>query len=152
VQITSPTMSIVPACEYWGYPLSEPTASYATISAASFAAQVITPAEFAQDQTITGLAQNPSLGYVGVEVHDCLGSTAPGVEVMANPAGSGVYYGPGETIVTSSSGQVFMYNFPPGVVTLTATPMVLGKAVSTISPYLTAGTITAVQMFPTPTQ
>jgi hypothetical protein len=45
---------------------------------------------------------------------------------------------------------VAFFNVPPGLVTLTATPMVLGKPAGQVTVSVAAGTITEPSMFPTP--
>jgi hypothetical protein len=63
-----------------------------------------------------------------------------------------VYYQVGsEAGATPQNGQATFLNVPPGLVTLTATPLALGKPSSVEVVNVVAGTFTGVYMVPTPT-
>jgi hypothetical protein len=151
-QIMSPSMSIVPYFGYTGYPLSETVSVITMANAARLAPETVTPAAFAQYQVLDGITQDPLRGFVAPQVHDCLGSPAPGVEITtdSNDHQISIFYNAGEAIASSSSGIVSIFNVPPGVVTLTATPVALRKTASVVTVNVAAGTITGASMFPTP--
>ncbi|MGO9833906.1 MAG: hypothetical protein ACLP1X_06805 [Polyangiaceae bacterium] len=152
-QITSPSMSIVPYFGYTGYPLSETVSVITMANAARLAPETATPTAFAQYQVLDGVTQDPLRGFVGPQLHDCIGSPAPGVAVTtdSNDPMVAVLYDPGsEAIASNSSGIVSIFNVPPGVVTLTATPVALHKTASVVTVNVAAGTITGAAMFPTP--
>jgi hypothetical protein len=62
------------------------------------------------------------------------------------------YYQPvgSETESTTSSGEALFFNVPPGLITLTATPVTLGEPSIQITVNVAAGTETVIKAFPTP--
>jgi hypothetical protein len=167
VQVTDPDGGRVPYFGYWGYPLSEavvdpqlgPSSPAADIVGQS--AQTLTPEELdAATGTFIGVKQDPSLGLVGAAVFDCFANPAYDVRVTIDPNGpeTSTYYGPGDAGATlrpgdpGYSGQVFLFNVPPGEHKVTARPLALeGGASSVVNIGVAAFTTTAVGMFPTST-
>ena len=150
-QITAPSMTYYPEFAYAGFPFSEPV----DVAAADLNAGVTTPGYLASNLALINVTQEPTLGWVVAVVHDCLGSQAPGVQVTTSgvgDSGMNVYYQVGsEAGATPQNGQATFLNVPPGLVTLTATPLALGKPSSVEVVNVVAGTFTGVYMVPTPT-
>jgi hypothetical protein len=150
-QISSPDKSIVPAFEYWGYPISEPVVTIPMAYASSVGAQTVTPAELAAfEEGDFGVMQDDANGYVSTFVHDCLGALSPGVEVTSDNKQLSATYSAGEVVATTSGGFAVFFNAPPGVITVTATPLATGKKASSYTLPVAKGTMTGIDMFPTP--
>jgi hypothetical protein len=152
VEITSPSMSEIPTFAYWGWPISEPVTDRASTN---LVIAVTTPDELAAELPMIDVTQDPMRGWLGGVVFDCLGSPAPGVKVTSSSNDmmiSTFYYQPvgSEVESTLSSGVAGLFNVPPGLVTLTATPVALGKQSSQITVNVQAATSTGFYMFPTP--
>jgi len=94
-------------------------------------------------------------GTVWVQVEDCLLLPAPNVVVKADglPASSVIYYAGNNPSLTPTStdftGYAFLYNVPPGVLTLHAIPSDTGIESSTATVYVRAGAMSAVWLLPT---
>ena len=153
-QSTSPANppTIVPTLDYYSFPPSEPTFMVTSMFFQTLASQVLTPDESAQYYMTFGLRQDPMRGQLAALVYDCLGSLAAGVQVRTtNLSDAGGVSVEGVTDAgTSSSGLISFDNMPPGSSTLTATPRGLGKPASVFTANVAAGTLTGVDMFPTP--
>lgn len=152
MQITSPNMTIVPAYVYSGYPVSEPSVVVPTADAPFLAPEVITPAEMAF-ATAPYEMPDTARGFVGALVLDCLGFPAPGVAVTTDstdPLVSVKYSTVADAGATPSGGLAFVYQVPPGFLTLTATPVSLGTASSLSTINVAAGTISSLPMYPAP--
>ncbi len=154
LEVTSPTMSYVPTFAYWGWPISEPVTDRS--SSPNFVVNVLTQDAWAADQAMLGLKQDPARGWIGAIVFDCLGNLAPGVHVTTSdgdsagitsfdfqPIGS-------EVEATTPGGVVIFFNVPPGLVTVSATPVALGTPSSQVTVNVAAGMETGLYMLPTP--
>ena len=53
-------------------------------------------------------------------------------------------------VATTSGGFAIFFNAPPGVITVTATPLATGKMASSYTLLVAKGTMTGIGMFPTP--
>jgi len=136
-------------------PLSEPVfSSKNSLSPQpTWGVPLITPA--AQQQNAASVGYDGGRGIKGVGMGDCLDSPANGVTIaiksrdplmtptVAQDAGSDAW----PTSVTNA--RAFFCNVPEGSFTLTAT-LPGGKQVSQTAVSTAGGTITAVQMHPTP--
>jgi hypothetical protein len=148
----------VPEYFYWGFPLSQSQFVAGQVSSGSARGiAVTTVAEFQSlSQQIAanldaGLGDTP----LGVYAVDCMHMPAAGVKVTLSPADTqtiaiqGPSLAPGDPI-TDSRGSLLFVNVPAGLLTVTATPMVLGRASGTVSARVRAGTTTTVVVGPTP--
>jgi hypothetical protein len=136
----------VPTLLYWGFPLSEATDDNNW--------KFVTPAVNQQLAATGGVTLDPMRGQITVRVFDCLPRPAPEVEVTTNITDPKMseFYGLAfnRTPPTDSSGLVFFNNVPVGPVTLTATPVALGRPSSKVAVSVRAGFDTAVEMWVTP--
>lgn len=153
VQVTSPATppSIVPTFAYWDFPVTEPVVVVTPTTALSLDVQVLTPAAYAQYQTLNGVIPDGGRGQVAAVIHDCIGSPAPGVQIAINGSPAGVSVLSATDAGTPSGGLIVFDNVPPGSITLTATPVGLGRVAAQVTLTVAAGTLTEVAMFPTPT-
>jgi hypothetical protein len=118
----------LPGQLFWGFPLSEPDFFLYGTS--------VTPASFQAIIAAENVSLDPSRSALNVVVFDCLGSQAPDVTVNVSSAD-------GETIVntanlvrsntTDSTGTLLWSNVPTGPVTVTATPMAIGRPSSIVN-------------------
>jgi hypothetical protein len=156
----------LPEYAYWDFPISE--AFFTNTDAPGLSRtqallgdpQLVTPMAQQQDTTLLGTPQQPSRGQIGAEVFDCLGSLGgrgaqvtissddPVVSAFSAMADAGVGRRIAET--APNNGRIYFQNVPPGSITLTATPLALGRPVSQVTVNVDAGTVTAVRMYPTP--
>ena len=82
---------------------------------------------------------------------DCRFQPAPGVNIhlsSTNPQTQGVSTTFMPTSTTDQTGIVLFANVPTGPLTLTATPIALGRPSSQVNVVVQAGITTVVQMFP----
>ncbi len=130
VRVSSPY--IVTTDQYWGFPLVEAQFVYDYT-------EVVTPTEFQAGWEAAKVTQDPSLGTVGVVAVDCRYQPAPGVNIhlsSTNPQTQGVSTTFMPTSTTDQTGLVLFANVPTGSLTLTATPIALGRPSSHRSPSL----------------
>jgi hypothetical protein len=141
----------VPTLYYWGFPISAPQQLFPVGIASSLA-------ELSQTTT-----SDPSLGTVEFYVYDCTPNwgNAVGVQVTLEGTDAGVrpFYFQGSVpsfTATETAGTSILLpsggflDVPPGTVTLTATPLAIGKPSSHATIEVRPGTITYVHMYPTP--
>jgi hypothetical protein len=147
---TSP-QEILPTLVYWNFPLSEPDADLVT------KIPVFMPGELDAISNAAGVTRDPSLGIIGLVALDCLGVMAPGVTFALTSGGGAdtkiVYIltqGADQLGPTDDNGAALFVNVPAGPVTVTATPIALGRVSSRASVFVRAGEITEVNMSPTP--
>jgi hypothetical protein len=160
LDLTSSNVGLYPTLVYWGFPF---------VSGLIADAIRVFPAsdwQIAAVPTINAAAGplDPSRGVVVAAVLDCFGDKARNVTVAlsgADDAGSTPYYlrspsggeyslasGPGESTDTNAA-AVFV-NVPPGLVDVIATPVSVGRPSSRASVLVRAGTLTEVNLQPTP--
>jgi hypothetical protein len=149
VQVSSP--SIVPALYFLGYSPSAPVAPVAQPYIV-----VATPAEVQSGGGL--LPPGPTWdagGWIGFEVLDCDGIGAAGVQVTAESAGptAMTYYFQGSVGSFTATETGFptlggIVNVSPGIVTLTATPLALGRPSSTGHVLVRPGTLSVLFMYP----
>jgi hypothetical protein len=149
LEVTSPDGGYVPTLVYWGFPLSEPTATVQW--------EFATPSETQQiNSAIAGVTPDPQRGSIYVAVVDCSAGYPPHVQVATDLGDAGVteiYGTTGDRTLTATdqSGLAFILNVPPtGNVRLTATPLGMDRPASVDSVQVRAGWITGIGMFPTP--
>jgi hypothetical protein len=137
----------VPSWVYYPFPVSEAT----IVLSPANSMYMDTAAEF------SGSGQDPALGSVYSVVADCLSDIAQGVKVGTSPdAGAPIYFEIAGTQVvqaaaaggTTPFGIAAFNNVPVGSLTLTATPIALGKASSHATIYVHGGGPTAVVLYP----
>ncbi len=145
-QLTSPTT--FPALYFFGYPVSEPRAPIGE------------PYAFVILTSNPQPGWDPSLGLLNALAIDCAGGAGYGVQFAIDlPDASGVipYYFDDNNKVdttlkaTTPGGAPYgggFVNVPPGTVTITATPIALGKPSSHAQVLIRAGTLTQVFLFP----
>jgi hypothetical protein len=146
---------IVPALVYWGFPTVEENAVILPMI------PLVSDAEAALIYGSAGVTRDPQRGTVGIGVLDCYGIQASGVTLTATgvddstqliylhdtaAAGSSLF-GDGPT---QSTGAALFLNVPPGTVTVTATPDVIGRAAGSISVTVRPGSYTVAGLSPTP--
>jgi hypothetical protein len=144
---------IAPAWGNSGFPQSE---SHWTIEPV-YGMLINTPAELAMNCGAIGLTCDPARSVVSMRVVDCMGNPAPDVQVALDHTdpSTTLYYGGGDA-GTSSTGLAFFINVPapatspPLNVTMTATPVALGRPASTQTFGIQAGINTQVEVCPTP--
>jgi hypothetical protein len=102
-----------------------------------------------------GTTIDPSRGILTMFAFDCGGNSSPGVSFTVtgtDDKSTLVYYSGGaftaQVNETDAHGQGGVLNVPPGVVTITATPRVLGKASSVMTVPVRAGAATFASMPP----
>jgi hypothetical protein len=149
--------SLYPTLVYWGFPLSQVHGSIADPI----------PVFSVSDWSVLGtlLSSNvatldPARGAVIGAVLDCFGTLAPGTAVaLSGPDTSGampVYFRSDFTLVggpgalTDTTGVAIFVNVPPGIVDVIATPVSIGRPSSRVSVLVKAGTVTEVNLSPTP--
>jgi hypothetical protein len=148
--ITAPTLT--PELFYWGYPLSEPTL-----------AEGIPVLSTSDTQAVVQLGESDGIpvdlrthAFVGLGVLDCMHVLAPEVGISISPmdpdGGTRVVYFkggfPSKTATqTDSSGTAVIVNVPVSdQVTITATPVALGRPSSIVSVITRPGTDTYIQL------
>jgi hypothetical protein len=133
----------VPELLFWGFPLSEAT-EYNNW-------RFVTPVVEQELEQAAGVMQDPTRGLIEARVWDCRLNIAPGVVVTADVSDAGVseFYGlPGTSKPpTDTTGLVFFDNVPAGSVTLTATPVAIGRPSSQATVLVRAGWVTDVEMW-----
>jgi hypothetical protein len=152
-QLSSP--DIVPALNYWVYPLSEAEVDY---SGALRHLDSVTPTTFSAAYAAVGLVVDPNRGSLALQIHDCLGANAPNVMLSASSGDAGTgpaVYTVGGTpsttaTATDATGVAFWLNVVPGSVDVTAIPVALGKTVSHVSVQVRTGAYTGLDLVPTP--
>jgi hypothetical protein len=136
LQVTSKTGAVVPALDFWGFPVSQATFM---------------------------IWKSDSTGVVLFYVSDCdpVLARSAGVQVSFVPSDLSVseYYAQNgnPNLMAKETDGAFnprpaggLINVQPGTVTLTATVRAIGKAFSTATVLVRAGTITYVHLFPNP--
>jgi hypothetical protein len=132
----------------WGVPLSAATFSYAS--------SLVSEATSQAGLTALGIAVDPSLGMISTQAFDCAGNPAAGVEVTTDIGDPNLQirelYGVTglKATATDSTGIALFVNVPPGVGSLTATPVAIGKPSSRQSIQVQAGTWSYMPMVVTP--
>ncbi len=151
LMLTSP--NIVPLRFFWGFALSESEVSFGGPRGGSLV--VITPSELSSILASVGVSEDPARGIVIALVRDCTSAPATGVQVTTGESDAlirALYGTTGSTAQTSTdaTGVVMFVNVPPGNLDLTATPKALGKPSSHATVPVQPGTMTWVEMPPTP--
>jgi hypothetical protein len=140
----------VPALYFIGYGVSEPVAPLAQPDV--IIAMAAGASQFSWDQT---------LGWVQAGVFDCDGAPAPGVQITIDSTdlrirqyyyqtGGGTWVPDFKGTATGSFPYGGFMNVPPGIVTLTATPLGQKKPSAQVHVLVRAGTLSNYFMFPTP--
>jgi hypothetical protein len=143
----------MPALYFIGYPVTEAQAPLAQP-----AVIILTMAEAATFFASESL--DPNLAWVQAGVFDCLGdsaadmqitidSTDPRIRQFYYQTGGGSFVPDFKAMATSGFGYGGFINVPPGVVTLTATPLGHDKPVAQVHVLAKAGTLSNYFMFPT---
>jgi hypothetical protein len=140
---------------YWGFPLTARAVEFIPDEpgGASDWVPLLTTADVTALNSLAGTTVDPSRGVVGVTLLDCEGGPAPGVKIDIGDPAIRVLYGTSFSAMLTASDSTalaFLVNVPAGAVTLTATPIALGKPSSRITVNVAASTFTEVLMFPTP--
>jgi hypothetical protein len=140
--------STYPALYFPGYPVTEPVAP------------ISNPYVFLTPTSHTPVGWDPNLGLLDAVAYDCLGTTGPGVAVTIDVDAGAVPFciesaqtlktGVNVTAATGASYGCGYMNVPPGLVTVTATPLALGRPSSRMTVVVEAGTITTVFLYPMP--
>jgi len=148
--ITAPTLT--PELFYWGYPLSEPTLG-----------EGIPVLSTNDTQSLVQLGESDGIpvdlqthAFVGLGVLDCMHALAPDVKISISPmdpdGGTRVVYEKGgvpdpTATQTDSTGTAVIVNVPVSdQVTITATPVALGRPSSIVSVITRPGTDTYIQL------
>jgi hypothetical protein len=147
VKFSSP--AIFPELQFLGYPVSEPVAPIAS------------PYVLVTATSNPPAGWDTSLGLINAVVFDCAGKAAPGVTIATDVTDAGAIPYCFESTsgaittgvsVTTANGAGYgcgFINMPPGMVTLTATPVGLGRPSSRLQVLAQPGTITSVFLYPT---
>jgi hypothetical protein len=150
LSITAPP-TLAPELLFWGFPLSEPTVVFPTSG-------LPTPAVVTMVSNALGDPIAADRAFVLVEVADCDNFTAPGVTLSldapdAGDAGWQLFYRENGAFSktaksTDGLGQALLANVPAGSITITATPVALGRPSSIVTAYTRAGWGTEVALPP----
>jgi hypothetical protein len=139
-------LTIRPYYYEWDFPITQSDFfSYGLTLTPMGAEQLFAPFNVQLDDT--------NRGILSVAVYDCLGNLAPGVQILLSTAdGMTRSFSPlgRETSVTDEKGLLGFVNVPAGGVTVTATPLSLGKVSSRFTSFVRVGATTSLQMMPTP--
>jgi hypothetical protein len=144
-EMTAP--AYVPNLYYLSFPLSQANA----LLGLSMMSQTALADALAE----VNVTPTPGLGTVWVQVADCLLIPAPYVVVKADgiPQTSVVYYAGSNPSATATStdfsGWAFIYNVPPGPLTLRAIPDDTGIESSTAAIHVRADAMSVVSLLPT---
>jgi hypothetical protein len=146
---TAQPPSIVPYLYFLSYPLSVPYVS--------FMVSMQTPAHLQSVAAPVGVILDDTHGTVIVESTDCQLLPASQVQVAVAPTDSETrfrYIASGVLSATATStdisGAAFVFDVPPGMATVTATPLSLGHPSSQASILVRAGAMSYVEALPTP--
>ena len=149
LELTSATT--VPQLFYWGYPVSESRAPLALPY--DF---VLTPMALQQVGIGERVTQDPSAESWDSSRGQLRRGAASGVQVTIDGTDGqvmGPFYGTSYNLsatATDATALAAFYNVPPGTVTVTATPLVLGKPSAHASILVRAGYETVMMLRPTP--
>jgi hypothetical protein len=146
---------VVPSLVYWGFPLVEKQAVITT------PVPIMSPNDNVIIYAVAGVTQDPARGTVGIAVVDCLGIQGRGVSLEATGSGvdaaTQIRYLQDDSMTlspngpTQSTGSALLLNVLPGTVTITATPISLGRPSSTITVQVrAANSYTDAALVPTP--
>jgi hypothetical protein len=145
----------VPELWYWGFPVNGANVAFNDAPNQRLAVGVFTPMELDADYQAVQLVRDPMRGTIVAVTEDCLSNAAPGVRVSIDKSGGGIVqsYGISESLTatqTDSTAVSSFANVPPGTVTVTATPVAVGKVSSQAIVLVKPGTVTVVWLAPTP--
>jgi hypothetical protein len=148
-------MTTVPNLWYWGFPVNRASVAFVNTSFYRLAVPVITPKELDANYQAANVVRDMSRGTLTVGVFDCLGQSAPGVQVGIDQTGAEIVqtYGFGLSMSakqTDTTAVSYFANVQPGPVTVTATPVALGKPSGKVTVLVKAGAATGVYLNPTP--
>jgi hypothetical protein len=146
-----------------GFPQTQPT----WVVAPAYAPNSVTPDEATMGPATLGITADPSRATLSMRVYDCLGTPAPDVHVDIDPlrqdSHTSVYYPGGLAMSipagadagTNVTGNAIFFNvLAPDAghvaLTVTATPLGLGRVSSRETPGVQLGVNTEVEMPPTP--
>ncbi len=149
VKFSSPT--IFPSLYFLGYPVSEPVAPIAS------------PWVLVTSTSTPPPGWDTSLGLINAVPLDCVGAAAAGVTIAIDVTDAGAFpycfenqsavtTGVSVTTANGSGYGCGFVNVPPGTVTVTATPVALGRRSSHLQVLAQPGTITNVFLYPSLTQ
>ena len=153
LEISSPSMAIVPTLYFWSAPLSEADARLLK------PIPTFSPADF---ETLTKGRADPTRGHVFASAYDCSFRSAPGVGFTSTGIDlrtTSFYLFGGVPVpaatATDNDGMGGFVNVPTvdggtTAVTVTSTPSALGRPSSEVTVFVRAGTITVVDLVPTP--
>jgi hypothetical protein len=167
VQFNVPDSGYPSGFLYWGYPLSEPRV--VAFDNPNDTTRASTMGALSDLVGGLGVTLDPTRAQVvEIEIHDCLGSAASGVSIAITPLGvtepppddaqapeyfNSIAVSPTPAgVTTTSTGVAGVFNFPPGVYVVTATPVSLGTKASQVTLFVQAGYVTGALMWPTPSQ
>jgi hypothetical protein len=148
--------AFVPELFYWGFPLSEPSVAWPGISI--FPTEYIQGAAGTLEDSCDASVDISGHGAVSLAAFDCARIVAPDVVFTIDPVdpdgGTRVFYtthsGGFSCIATQTdnSGGAVIVNVPPGHITVTATPAVLGPGhpSSQVAAFARAGWLTQMEM------
>jgi hypothetical protein len=150
LQLSSP--DLYPTTVYWEFPLSEPEGLLSTpilvASAGGWRGLLI---------TLANVTPDPELGHIAVVALDCLGNQAANVRFSARQGigeSAKLLYASDSALSpdgpTDSRGTAFFINVPPGLVEIDATPDATGQVSSHVTALVRPGSLTEVNMAPTP--
>ena len=147
LDISSP--AIVPYLFFLSFSLSEPHASIEL--------PLLTTAGLANLVSLAGVTLDPARGHLAAVANDCLLNGAPNVVVDADGIDAttqrryldGSFLSSSAT-TTDRSGLVFFLNAPPTAIALRATPRAIDRVSGRASVFVRAGTLSLVQVNPSP--
>jgi hypothetical protein len=143
--------SIAEMYVYWDYPVS--VGSNNATDPTDYV-QSVTPLELGGLLADFSVPQDATRGNLAVTVKDCLGNTAPGVDLSIDGPDAGVrpFYGsnPSASSPTPDDGTGGFLNVPQGLHIITAQPAGLAQPSSKFQVYVQAGGLTEAQMYPMP--
>jgi hypothetical protein len=163
LRVTSPDTAAnptVPLDMFWTWPLTHSRAvlSYGRYVGLNYSSLGVSTraglqALIAAGQD-AGIPQDPKRGWVHLVVVDCLGVWASGVQVTLSNADANTITLNLDLMradpITDSTGQLIVLNLPAGPVTITATPLSVGRASGKAPVYVRASEATFVVIRPTP--
>ncbi len=143
---------LLPELYFWGFPLSEPTFAFTVPTMSTADRDAVTSLIASLDGGSFDLSSH---ALIAINVTDCTGMTAEGVQIAVSPSDpeTRVFYFSGSGISatadsTDPTGSAIVVNVPAGTVTLTVTPKDLGKPSSVSQLFTRAGTITSLAQPP----
>ncbi len=152
LEISSPSMAIVPLLHYWSFPFSEQNAGF------YLPVFVFAPTSIDTVMRSLGIQNDPTRGHLLIHAYDCdfrgafdvVFDFAPGRDASSQSYYTDLANFSTTATATGQSGYGGFVNVPPGKVTVTATPKSLGRPSTSVSVFVRAGAFTFVEALPTP--